>query len=74
MSQMIVKLKPVYGTIVSFNILMQNFYKLQQARMDRVPAVVTWLEGVLNVVQQEHPHRLNAEVQKHLRDNLFHGL
>ena len=40
-----------YGTVASFNILMQNFYKLQQVRMERVSAFITHLEGVLNAVQ-----------------------
>ena len=46
------KLKLVYGTIASFDVLMQNFYKLQQGRMEKVPVYVTQLEGLLNAVQQ----------------------
>ena len=35
----------------------------------------TWLEGALNVAQQEYPMMLSvSEAQKHLRDGLFHGL
>ena len=35
---------------------------------------VTQLEGALNIVQQEYPMVLSvSEVQKHLRDHLFHG-
>ena len=65
----------MYGTVASFDVLLQNVYRLQQERMERVPAYVTWLEGTLNVFQWEHPHMLSTEgVQKHLRDQLFHGL
>ena len=36
---------------------------------------VNQLEGALNAVQQECPAMLSlSEVQKHLRDHLFHGL
>ena len=40
-----------YGTITSFNVLMQNLYKLSHTRTERVPASVTWLEGALNAIQ-----------------------
>ena len=74
-SHIINKLELMCGTIASFNILMQNFYKLQQGRMERVLICVIQLEGVLNVVQQEYPNMLHAsKVQKQLRDNLFQGL
>ena len=45
------KLNLMYGTITSFNILMQNFYMLHQARMESVSAFVSQLEEALNVVQ-----------------------
>ena len=61
--------------MVSFDILMQNFYKLQQGKMDKVMLYVTQLEGGLNVIQQEYMMMLSAsEVQQPLRDSLFHGL
>ena len=58
-SYIINKLELVYGTIASFDILMQNFYKLQQGRMERVPVYMTQSEGELNVVQQEYPNMLH---------------
>ena len=61
--------------MASYNILMQNFYKLQQGKMEKVPVYATLLEGVLNAVQQEYPMMLSmGKVQKHLRDHLFPGL
>ena len=46
----------MYGTTASFDILIQNFYKLQQWRTEMVPVYMTLLEGELNAVQQEHPN------------------
>ena len=40
-----------------------------------MPVFITRLEGALDADQQEHLHMLGAvEIQKHLRDCLFHGL
>ena len=54
-SEIINKLELVYGTMASFDILMQTFYRLQQGKIEKVPLYVTWLEEALNVVQQEYP-------------------
>ena len=63
------------GTSASFDILMQDFYKLHQGKMEKEPVNMTQLEEALNAVQQEYPNMLSmGEVQKHLRDCLFHGL
>ena len=73
-SEIINKLELIYGTVASFNILMQHFYKLQQGKTEKLLICVTHLEGVLNVVQQEHPMMLSmGKFQKQLRDHLFHG-
>ena len=37
MSVIINKLELVYSTVESFDILMQNFYKLQQGKTEKVP-------------------------------------
>ena len=74
-SEVINKLELVYGTVASFYILMQNLYKLQQGKTEKVPVYFTHLEGEQNVVQQEYPTMLSmGKVQKYLRDHLFHGL
>ena len=39
--EIINKLELVYGTMASFNILMQNFYKLQQGKTEKVTVHVT---------------------------------
>ena len=75
LEEIINKLELVHGTVASFDILMQIFYKLQQGEMDKVTLYVTQLEGALNVVWQEYVTMLSAwEMQQHLRDYLFHGL
>ena len=62
----------MYGTVASFDSLMQFFCKLQQGKTEKVAVIVTQLEQVLNLVQQEYPIMLSAsEVQNHLRDHLF---
>ena len=61
--------------MTSFDILMQNFYKLQQGKVEKATLYVTQLEGALNVVQQEYLMMLStSEVQQHVRDCLFCGL
>ena len=51
-SEMIKRLELVYGTMASFDILMQNFYKLQQGKTEKLTVHVTQLEGVLNTVHR----------------------
>ena len=54
---------------------MQNVYKLQQGRTEKVTLYVTQPQGALNAVQQEYLTMLSVnEVQQHLSDRLFHGL
>ena len=40
------KLDMVYGTVASFDMLMQSFYELQQITGEKVTKFVTRLEGV----------------------------
>ena len=50
MAEIINKLVLVYGTVASHNILLQNFFKIQQDKMEKVTLFATQLEGALNVV------------------------
>ena len=43
------KLSLIFGTVTSFNMLMQNFYKISQGK-EKVPSFVTKLEGTLNQI------------------------
>ena len=64
----------VYSIVVSFDILMQNFYKLQQGKTEKVTLYVTKFKWALNAIWQEYLMMLSAsDVQDHLRDHLFMG-
>ena len=73
-SKILEKLSVIFGTITSFDMLMQNFYKISQGN-EKVPSFVTKLEGTLNQIQIQCPGRIaNCKVQGHLKDRLFHGV
>ena len=61
--------------MASFNILMQNFYKVTQGNHEKVPSFATRLQGTFNQIRLQFPGRAkDLEVQQHLKDNLFHGV
>ena len=43
------KLSVIFGTVASFNVLMQNFYKISQGN-EKVPSFAMQLEGTLNQI------------------------
>ena len=45
MAHALQKLTIIFGTMVSFNIMMQNFYKVMQGNHEKVPSFATRLEG-----------------------------
>ena len=64
-----------FGTIASFNVLMQNFYKITQRSSKKVPSFATRLEGTLNHIRLRCPGQIaNCEVPWHLKEQLFHGV
>ena len=71
-SEILEKLSVIFGTVASFDMLMQNFYQLPQGN-EKVPSFVTKLEGTLNQIQIQCPGRIaNCKVPGHLKDRLFH--
>ena len=73
-SEIMEKLSIIFGTVASFDVLMQNFYKISQGH-EKVPSFVTWLEGTLNQIRIKCPGRIaDHEVPSHLKDWLFHGV
>ena len=48
-SEILEKLSVIFGTVTSFDVLMQNFYKISQGN-EKVPSFVTKLEGTLNQI------------------------
>ena len=45
----------IFGTLVSFDVLMQNFYKIAQGGNEKVPSFATRLEGTLNQIRLRCP-------------------
>ena len=45
------KLSVIFGTVTSFDILKQNFYKITQGSNEKVPSFATRLEGTLNQIR-----------------------
>ena len=67
-SEILEKLSVIFGTVASFDMLMQNFYKISQGN-EKVPSFATKLEGTLNQIQIKCPSRIaNHKVAGHLKD------
>ena len=47
-TEMLQKLMVIFSTVESFDVLMQNFYKVTQSNHEKVPSFATRLEGTLN--------------------------
>ena len=68
-SKILLKLTVIFGTVASFDVLMQNFYKVTQGNHEKVPSFATRLEGTLNQIMLKCPGRLaDHEVMCHLKD------
>ena len=70
------KLLVTFGTVASFDVMMQNIYKVTQCNNEKVPCFAPWgLEGTLNHIRLQCLGRMmDLEVQQHLKDHLFHGI
>ena len=74
-SNILQKLTVIFGTVVLFDVLMQNFYKVTQGNHKKVPSFATRLEGTLNQIWLKCPSRIaDQEVPWHLKDCLFCGI
>ena len=61
--------------VASFDVLMQNFYKVMQGNNGKVPSFAMRLEGTLNQIRLQCPRRMTyLEVQQHHKDCLFYGV
>ena len=73
-SNILQKLTVIFGMVISFDVLMQNFYKVMQGNLEKVPSFAMRLEETLNQIQLKCPRWIaNCEVPWHLKDHLFHG-
>ena len=69
LDDIIKKFKWLYGSVESFNTLMQKFYWIIQGKSERVQTFVLCLEWALKVIKQQHPHAMTAEEGvNHLKD------
>ena len=72
-SEILQKLTVIFSTVASFNVLMQNFYKVTQGNHETVPSFTTRLEGTLNQIWVKCPRRIaDCKVACHLKDQPFH--
>ena len=75
MAHILQKLTIIFGTVVSFDVLMQHLYSVTQGNHERIPSFTTRLEGTLNQIRLQCPGRVtDLEVQQHLKDCFFHGV
>ena len=54
-SNILDKLSVIFGTVASFDVLMQNFYKITQGNNKKVPLFTMRLEGTLNQIRLRCP-------------------
>ena len=74
-TEILQKLMVIFGTVASFDVLMQNFYKVTQGNHEKEPSFATRLEGTLNQIWLKcSGRRADCEVECHLKDGLFHGV
>ena len=67
------KLSVIFGTVASFAVLMQMFYKVPKGNNEKVPSFAMRLKGTFNQIRLQCPRRMtDLEVQQHLKGCLFH--
>ena len=75
LDDIIEKFKWLYGSVESFDTLMQEFYRIVQGKTKRFQTFVLHLERALKAIKQQHPYAITEEEGvKHLKDCIFHGL
>ena len=68
------KLLVIFGMVASFDVLLQNFYKVTHGNNEKVSSFAMRLEGTLNQMRLQCPGGMtDLEIQQHLKDYLFHG-
>ena len=69
LDDIIEKFKWLYGSMESFDTVMQEFSQIVQGKSERVQTVVLCLEWALKMIKQQHPHAMTEEEDvKHLKD------
>ena len=65
LDDIIEKFKWLYGSVESFDTLMQEFYRIIQGKNERVEAFVLHLEWALKAIKQQHPHAMTEQEGEH---------
>ena len=74
MDDILEKFKWLYGSIESYDTLMQEFYYIAQGKSEKVQTFVFCLERALKAIKQQHPYAMTEEKgHRHLKDCLFCG-
>ena len=69
--KMISKLETLYDTIASYNVLMQNYYKINMDPKECVQAFATRMVGALNQIRTKFPHMLSdADMETYVKDSM----
>ena len=68
LDDIIKKFKWLYGSVETFNTLMQEFYRITQGKSERVQTFVLHLEWALKVIKQHPPTMTEEEGVNHLKD------
>ena len=58
MAHILQKLMVIFGTVVSFDILMQNFYKVTRSNHEKIPSFAIRLEGTLKQIRLQCPRMI----------------
>ena len=65
----------LYGQAESFDVLMQEFYKLHQDKNEKVSAYTVRIKSVLSAIERKYPNHIREEeYDRHMLDRLFNGM
>ena len=64
----------IYGNVRSFDLLLRDFYRVDQGEDETIPSYATRIEGLLSQIREKFPDQLPLqEEQRLLKVHLFHG-
>ena len=73
LGKIISKLETAYGTVLGYDILMQQVYGVHMERNEKVQSYATRMGGSLNQIQVKFPRMISdAEAKVKLRDRFFY--
>ena len=73
LDSIIKKFSIIYGNVKSYDILMGDFYHVNQGEEETVTSFATCIEGLLSYVRDKYPQQIpQAKEQQLLKDRLFH--